>query len=52
MDNKTRILMMAKEVKETKDSKEAAQLLQTGKWVTVEAAFQGHEILWVLTRVD
>lgn len=49
--NKTKILMMAKEVKETKDSKEAALLLQSGDWITVSAAFQGDEILWVLTRV-
>jgi len=52
MDNKTRILMMATEVRKTKDSKEAALLLQSGDWVTVGAAFQGDEIMWVLTKVD
>lgn len=49
---KTRILMMAKEVKETMDSKEAALLLQSDEWIAVSAAFQGNEILWVLTKVD
>jgi len=52
MDNKTKILMMANKVHETKDSKEAAQLLQSGDWVAVEAAFQGDDILWVLTKVQ
>lgn len=45
------ILHMAKEVKETKDHKEAARLLQSGDWVTVQAAFQGDDILWVLIRI-
>lgn len=52
MGNKTQILMMAKKVHETKDNKEAALLLQTDEWIIVSAAFQGDEILWVLTKVD
>lgn len=52
MNNKTRILMMATEVRETKDNKEAALMLQSGNWITVGAAFQGNDILWVLTKVD
>lgn len=51
VDNKTKILMMAKEIRETKDSKEAALLLQSGDWVTVGAAFQGDDVLWILTKV-
>lgn len=47
---KQQILWMAKEVKETRDSKEAALLLQSGDWVAVNAAFQGDEILWLLIR--
>lgn len=52
MYNKTRILMMATEVRETKDNKEAVRLLDTGKWIVVSAAYQGDEILWILTKVD
>lgn len=52
MDNKQRILMMAKEAVETKDSTKAALLLQSGNWVAVSAAFQGNEICWVLIRVQ
>lgn len=52
MDNKTQILMMGKKIHETKDSKEAALLLQSGDWVTIGAAFQGDEILWILTKVQ
>lgn len=49
---KQQIYMMAKEVRETRDSKEAARLLQSGDWVAVNAAFQGDEFLWVLIRVQ
>lgn len=52
MDNKTQILMMGKKILETKDNKEAALLLQSGDWVTIGAAFQGDEILWILTKVQ
>lgn len=51
MTEKTKILMMAKEVMETKDSKEAALLLQSGDWVTIGAAMQGGEIVWVMARI-
>lgn len=44
-------LSQAKEVKETKDHKEAALLVQSGNWVIVNAAFQGDDILWALIRV-
>ena len=46
------ILSMAKEVEETTDSQKAVQLLDTGKWIIIGAAYRGNEILWVLTRVD
>ena len=46
------ILARAKEVKETKDMKEAALLLQSGNWVAVNAAFQGEDILFLLIRVQ
>lgn len=52
MDAKQKIYMMAKEVRETKDSKEAALLLQSGDWVTIGAAFRGDEIVWALVRVQ
>ena len=52
MGNKTRILMMAKKVHETKDNKEAVRLLDTGEWIIIGAACQGDEIVWVLTKVD
>ena len=45
------ILTMAKEVKETSDNLEAARLLQSGKWITVQAAIQGDVIVWVMIRV-
>ena len=44
-------LYIAKQVKETKDHKEAALLVQSGDWVIVNAAFQGDDILWALIRV-
>jgi len=46
-----KILSRVKEVKETKDSKEAALLLQSGNWFAFGAAFQGDEILWTLGRI-
>ena len=46
------ILAKAKEVKETKDTKEAATLLQSGNWVAVNAAFQGEDILFSLIRIQ
>lgn len=49
---KQQIYMMAKEVRETRDNKEAARLLQSGDWVAVNAAYQGDEFLWVLIRVQ
>lgn len=49
---KQQIYLMAKEVRETRDSKEAARLLQSGDWVAVNAAYQGDEFLWVLIRVQ
>ena len=52
MNNKTLIMMMAKKVHETKDNKEAARLLDTGEWIIIGAAYQGDEILWILTKVD
>lgn len=44
-------LSQAKEVKETKDHKEAALLVQSGNWAIVNAAFQGDDILWALIRI-
>lgn len=49
---KHQIYMMAKEVKETRDSKEAALLLQSGDWVAIGAAFQGEAVQWILIRVQ
>lgn len=46
----SKILAMAKEVKETTDTKKAAELVQRG-WVIVHSAFQGDDIMWVLIRV-
>ena len=46
------ILSMAKEVRETKDMKEAALLLQSGDWVAVNAAFQGEDILFALIKIQ
>ena len=46
------VLAMAKEVKETKDHKIAAQLVQSGNWIAVYTAIQGDDILWVLIRIS
>lgn len=45
------LLARAKEVREIKDNKEAARLVQSGNWVIVQAAMQGEEICWVLIRI-
>ena len=45
------ILSNAKEVKETSDNLEAARLLQSGKWITVQAVMQSNEIVWIMIRV-
>ena len=49
--NNPNFLPLAKQVKETKDHKEAALLVQSGNWVIVNAAFQGDDILWALIQV-
>lgn len=46
-----KILSRIVEIKETKDSKEAALLLQSGNWLAFGAAFQGNEIVWALGRI-
>lgn len=45
------LLARAKEVKETTDNAEAAQLVQSGNWVIVQVAMHGEEICWVLIRI-
>lgn len=45
------IFHSAKEVRETKDHKEAARLLQSENWVTVRAVVQGDEVLWIMLRI-
>ena len=45
------LLARAKEVREIKDHKEAARLVQSGNWAIVQAAMQGEEICWVLIRI-
>lgn len=45
------LLARAKEVRESKDNAEAARLVQSGKWIIVQAAMQGEEICWVLIRI-
>lgn len=52
MSEKQKILMMAKEVRETSNNEEAALLLQSGDWVTIGAAFLDDEIVWALIRVQ
>ena len=47
----TDILMMAKEVEETTDHRKAAQLVQSGNWLIVNAAFHGEDISWVLIKI-
>jgi len=44
------ILSHAKEVRQTKNPREAAQLVQTECWAIVSALFQGEEIEWILIR--
>ena len=46
-----KILSRVEEVKETRDSKEAALLLQSGNWFAFGAAMQGDEIVWTLGRI-
>ena len=45
------VLNLAKEVRETTDSIEAAKLLQEGPWMIVQAAINGSDITWCLIRV-
>ena len=45
------LLSLAKEVKETSDNLEAARLLQSGKWITVQAVMRADEIVWIMIRV-
>lgn len=44
------ILSCAKEVRQTKNPREAAELVQTQCWAIISALFQGEEIEWVLIR--
>lgn len=44
------ILSGAKEVLQTKNPREAAELVQTQCWAIISALFQGEEIEWVLIR--
>lgn len=51
MDARTRLLASAKEVFETKDAKEMALMLQSNKWVVVNAYSKDSEFFWCLIRI-
>lgn len=51
MDTRVKLLMSAKEVFETKDPQEAAQMVQSQTWVAVNTYLKGGETCWCLIRI-
>lgn len=44
------VLNLAKEVKETTDTQEVAQLINSGDWTAIRALSKGNKTLWILIR--
>ena len=51
MDARTKLLMSAQEVFETNDAAEMAEMLQSNKWVAVNAYLKDGEVCWCLIRI-
>lgn len=50
--NKQAILSMIKEVRETRDMKEAALLLSSGIWIAIDAVMHEDSTLFVMARIQ